>query len=81
VATLMLEFAVGNIAARPGLGARERELAIVAALAAMAMATARPQLRARIDRALETGCKAIEIVEVIVQMAVYAGFPAMPNAL
>jgi 4-carboxymuconolactone decarboxylase len=79
VATLMLQFAVGEIAARPGLGARERELAMVGALTALGHA--RPQLHAHIESALDAGCKAIEIVEVIVQMAVVAGFPAMQNAL
>ncbi|HEY3203217.1 MAG TPA: carboxymuconolactone decarboxylase family protein, partial [Thermoanaerobaculia bacterium] len=39
------------------------------------------QLKVHIHGALNVGCKPSEIVEVILQMAVYAGFPAAINAL
>jgi 4-carboxymuconolactone decarboxylase len=78
-ATYILEFPFGDIYSRPGLGLRERELATVAALTAMG--NAGPQLRVHIDAALHVGCEPSEIVEVVMQMSVYAGFPAALNGL
>jgi len=40
-----------------------------------------PQLNVHINGALNVGCKPEEIVETILQMAVYAGFPAALNAM
>ncbi|HEV8312576.1 MAG TPA: carboxymuconolactone decarboxylase family protein [Burkholderiaceae bacterium] len=78
-ATYLLEFPFGDIYSRPGLGLREREIAVVAALCAMG--TAAPQLRVHIHAALHVGCTPTEIVETLMQMAVYAGFPAALNGL
>ena len=78
-AALVLEFPFGDIYARPGLGLREREIATVAALCALG--SARPQLRVHVHAALHVGCTPTEIVEVVMQMAVYAGFPAALNGL
>lgn len=75
----LLEFPFGDIYSRPGLGLREREIAVVAALCAMG--TAGPQLRVHIHAALHVGCTPTEIVETLMQMAVYAGFPAALNGL
>ena len=78
-ARYVLEFPFGDIYSRKGLGLRERELATVAALCAMGNAT--PQLRVHVHAALHVGCTPVEVVEVVMQMAVYAGFPAALNGL
>lgn len=78
-ATYLIEFPFGDIYARPGLDLKTREIATVAALTAMGNAA--PQLRVHIHGALNVGCTREEIVEVIMQMAVYAGFPAALNGL
>jgi 4-carboxymuconolactone decarboxylase len=78
-ATYLLEFPFGDIYSRPGLGLREREIATVAALTAMG--NARPQLEVHIQAGLNVGLSQDEIVETIMQMAVYAGFPAALNGL
>jgi 4-carboxymuconolactone decarboxylase len=72
-------FAFGEICARPGLDLATRELLTVAALTALG--TAVPQLRFHIRAAERSGCSRAAIVEAIVQMAVYAGFPAALNGL
>jgi 4-carboxymuconolactone decarboxylase len=76
-ARYVVEF--GDIYAREELGLRERELATVAALCALGNAL--PQLRVHVHAALHVGCKPAEVVEVVMQMAVYAGFPAALNGL
>ena len=73
-ATYLVEFPFGDLYSRPGLDLRSRELAAVAALTALA--TAQPQLRAHIHGALNVGCTREAVVEVIMQTAIYAGFPA-----
>ncbi|TKV13259.1 carboxymuconolactone decarboxylase family protein [Citrobacter sp. wls619] len=78
-ARYLIEFPFGDIYSRPGLDLRSREIATVAALTALGNAT--PQLKVHIGAALHVGLTQDEIVEVIMQMAVYAGFPAALNGL
>ncbi|MBK5949971.1 carboxymuconolactone decarboxylase family protein [Rhodobium orientis] len=78
-ATYLFEFPFGDIYSRPGLDLRSREIATVAALTAMG--TAEAQLKVHIEAGLNVGLGREEIVETIMQMAVYAGFPAALNGL
>lgn len=78
-ARLLIEFPFGDIYSRESLDLKSREIATIAALAALGNAT--PQLKVHIEGALNVGCTREEIVEVFMQMAVYAGFPAALNAL
>ena len=70
----------GGIYAREGLDEKTRWLCTVAALAAQGGQT-RPQLKVNIGSARRAGASRREIGEVIVQMGLYGGFPAMINAL
>ncbi len=78
-ATYLIEFPFGDIYSRPGLDLRSREIAVVAALTALG--TAQPQLKVHIGAALNVGCSREEILEIIMMMAVYAGFPAALNGI
>jgi len=78
-ARYLIEFPFGDIYARPGLDLKTREIATVAALTAMG--TAPPQLKVHIHGALNVGCSRVELTEAIMQMAVFAGFPAALNGL
>jgi 4-carboxymuconolactone decarboxylase len=78
-ARLLIEFPFGDIYSRPGLDLKSREIAAVAALTTLGNAV--PQLKVHINGALNVGCTRQEVVEVIIQMAVYAGFPAALNGL
>jgi 4-carboxymuconolactone decarboxylase len=53
---------------------RARAIASIAALTAMGNAA--PQLKAHIEAGLDVGLSRGEIAEIIMQMAVEAGFPA-----
>lgn len=75
----VIEFAFGDIYSRPGLDLKSREIATIAALTTLG--NAQPQLKVHIHAALNVGCTREEVVEVIIQMAVYAGFPAALNAI
>jgi 4-carboxymuconolactone decarboxylase len=74
-----IEFPFGDVYSRPGLDLKSREIASVAALTALGNAL--PQLKVHIHGALNVGCTRKEIIEVIIQMAVYAGFPAALNGM
>ena len=78
-ANYLFEFPFGDIYSRPGLSLRDREIATVAALAAMGNAA--PQLKVHIEAAMNVGLSRVEITEILMQMAVYAGFPAALNGL
>lgn len=73
------EFAFGDVLSRPGLDIKTREMLAVAALTTLG--TAGPQLRAHIGAALRVGCTQNEIVEIIMETVVYAGFPAALNGI
>lgn len=79
LARYVVEFPFGDIYQRPQLDLKAREIATVAALTALGHCA--PQLNVHIKGALNVGCSPDEIVEVILQMAVYAGFPAALNGM
>src|SRR5919205_3656813 len=78
-ARYIIEFPFGDIYSRTGLDLKSREIATVAALVTIGNASS--QLKVHINGALNVGCSRTEIIEVIMQMAVYAGFPAALNGL
>lgn len=75
----IVEYSFGDVYARPGLTLRERELVTVAAC--VALGTCTPQLRLHLHGFLNVGGTEAELVEIVMQMAVYAGFPAALNGL
>ncbi|AAZ24377.1 carboxymuconolactone decarboxylase family protein [Colwellia psychrerythraea] len=79
LAKYTIEFPFGDIYQRPGLDLQSRELATVAALTTLGHC--QPQLNVHINGALNVGCKPEQIIEVIIQMSVYAGFPAALNGM
>ena len=79
LATLVVSFAYGEIYPRPHLGLKDRQLITVAALAALG--NAGPQLKFHIAGALNVGCSSTEIVELMMHLVVYAGFPAGLNGV
>jgi len=58
---------------------KEREIATAATLAALDKV--QPQLKVHIHGALNVGCTRQKIVEIMIQMAVNAGFPAALNCI
>ncbi|MCL2115395.1 MAG: carboxymuconolactone decarboxylase family protein [Methanobrevibacter sp.] len=75
----VVEFPYSEIYTREGLDLKTRELATVAALTALG--NAEPQLKDHINAALNVENTPKEIVEVIMQMSAYAGFPAAINGI
>ena len=78
-ARMVIEFAFGDIYSRDALDLKSRELIAIAGLAVSG--NAGPQLRVHVESAASAGITRAEIVEVLMQISLYAGFPAALNAL
>ncbi|MDI3335015.1 carboxymuconolactone decarboxylase family protein [Defluviimonas aestuarii] len=76
----MMEMWFGKTFNKEGLDARTRLLVTVAALTVLG-AQAEPQMKLTIRHALEAGATKREIAEVISQMSLFGGLPAMTRAL
>ena len=79
LARCLIEFPLGDIYTRPGLDLKTREMLTVSALTVLGYPQA--ELKDHIRGALNIGCTSDEILEIILQMAVYAGFPAALEAV
>ncbi|AHJ12289.1 carboxymuconolactone decarboxylase family protein [Sulfurospirillum multivorans] len=77
LARYTIEYPFGDIYSREGLTLRDREIATIAAL--IALGNASSQLKVHIKAGLNVGLSQKEITEIIIQMSVYAGFPAALN--
>lgn len=76
---IILGFAFADVVSRPGIDLKTREMLTVAMLASMG--TASGQLDFHMRAAMNTGVSRQEIVEIVYQVAVYAGIPAAMNAI
>lgn len=73
-----IEFVFGDVLSRDGLEPKVRQLAIASMLATQGN---RPEaLRRHLLGALKSGATSTEIIEALIQISVYAGFPAALNA-
>jgi len=79
LARMTIEWGFGDIVSRPGIDLKTRELVTIASCVTLGHAV--PQLRAHIEGALNVGATPQEIVEVILQVCLYAGFAAGTNAM
>ncbi|MDP3340312.1 carboxymuconolactone decarboxylase family protein [Frigidibacter sp.] len=75
-----MEMAFGRTFNREGLDAKTRLLVTIAALTVLG-AQADSQLKLTIRHAMQAGAKKREIAEVIYQMSMFGGLPAMTRAL
>ena len=74
---MLNEVIFGQVWTRPGLELKMRSVAVIAALTSMQRL---PQLKAHIAIGLNAGLSKQEIIEILIQMAFYAGAPTAVNA-
>lgn len=79
LACMIVEFPYGDVYTRPQLTLKQRSLATVAGLVAMGNAPA--QLKVHINAAFNVGLTREEIMETIMHMMVYSGFPSAVNGI
>lgn len=78
-ARMAIEYPLGDIYTREGLDMRGREIVAISSLATLG--DTGPQLRIHVRAALGLGVAKTEIIEILMQISIYAGFPAALNAL
>ncbi|KAB2329404.1 carboxymuconolactone decarboxylase family protein [Cytobacillus depressus] len=74
----IIEFAYGDIYMREGLTNQQRAMITISSLATLGT---EPQLELHINTALTAGVKPREIVETVMHLIPYTGFPRVLNAL
>jgi len=79
LASMTIEWGFGAIVSRTGIDLKTRQLVTIASC--VTLGHAQPQLRAHVEGALNVGATKEEIVEVILQVALYAGFAAATEAM
>lgn len=77
--TMGIEWVFGDIMQDNALDIRTRELTIIASLVSQNALSA--QIKAHIEAALNIGVTKKEIIALIEQLAIYAGFPSANNAM
>ncbi|MBS7344434.1 MAG: carboxymuconolactone decarboxylase family protein [Caryophanon sp.] len=75
---LIVEYAYGDIYSRDGLDAKERALIVISTVVTQGAA---PQTKTHIKRGLHAGLTKQQIVEALLQLTPYIGFPRVQNAL
>ena len=75
---MIVEFAYGDVYSRDGLGKKKRALVVITAVVTQGAA---PQTKTHITRGLHAGLTPEEIVEAVLQLVPYIGFPRVQNAL
>ncbi|MEB2299526.1 carboxymuconolactone decarboxylase family protein [Lysinibacillus xylanilyticus] len=75
---MIIEFAYGDVYSRPGLDAKSRALVVITSVVTQSAA---PQTKTHIKRGLHVGLTQTEIVEALLQLVPYIGFPRVQNAL
>jgi 4-carboxymuconolactone decarboxylase len=77
----IVEHSYGDIFSRPGLDAKTRELAACSALAAVGSKSMETPLRVHVNAALTAGATQAEIVETLLNVLPYRGYPAVEESM
>jgi len=78
---MIVEHSYGEVFSRSGIDMKSRELSACAALAAIGSATTEIPLRVHINAALNVGATREEILETLVNLIPYSGYPATQQAV
>ncbi len=78
---MIVEHSYGEVFSRSGIDMKSRELGACAALAAVGSATTEIPLRVHINAALNVGATREEILETLVNLTPYCGYPATQQAV
>jgi 4-carboxymuconolactone decarboxylase len=78
---MIIEHSYGEVFARGGIDEKSRELTACAALAAVGTKTTETPLRVHINAALNVGANRQEIVETLLNLVSYSGYPAVQQAV
>ncbi len=75
--SFVVDFALGDLWSRPNLSRRDRSLVVITVLATLNQLN---QLRSHVQGGINHGLTRVEIDEIFIQLAAYAGFPRAIDA-
>ncbi len=78
-AKYVLEFIFGDLYSRPGLDLKTKQILTIKTLATLG--NAKPQLAYHINSGLNIGITRQEIIDIMIHISGYAGFPAANNGI
>jgi 4-carboxymuconolactone decarboxylase len=78
---MIVEHSYGEVFSRTGIDMKTRELTACAALAAVGSKTTETPLRVHINAALNVGATQEEVLETLVNLVPYSGYPAVQQAV
>ena len=78
-ADMVIEWCFGQVLSRPHLDLKTRELLILSTC--ITLGHTKEQIYAHTAAAMKLGASKEEIIELIIQMAMYVGFPVATNAM
>jgi 4-carboxymuconolactone decarboxylase len=81
IGRMIVEHSYGDIFSRTGLDAKTRELAACSALAAVGSTSTETPLRVHANAALKAGATPAEIVETLLNLLPYRGYPAVEASM
>jgi 4-carboxymuconolactone decarboxylase len=81
IGRMILEHSYGDIFHRPGISPKVRELTACAALASRGTATTEVPLRVHINAALTADASPTEVIETLLNVLPYSGYPAVQQAM
>lgn len=81
IGRLIVEHSYGDLFARTAINPKTRELTACAALAARGTATTETPLRVHVNAALNVGASRAEVLETLLNVIAYAGYPAVQRAV
>ena len=81
IGRMIVEHSYGDVFSRPGIDPKIRELTACAALAAVATKTAEAPLRVHINAALNAGASRKEVLETLLNLVPYSGYPVVQQAV
>lgn len=81
IGRMIVEHSYGDVFSRPGIDPKVRELTACAALAAVATKTTEAPLRVHINAALNAGASRKEVLETLLNLVPYSGYPVVQQAV
>jgi len=78
IARMAIEFAFGDVWARPGLERKQRSIVVISSLITQGRTA---ELKNHLRFGLNNGLTALELQEILIQALPYVGFPAIAEAM
>ncbi|WP_179954285.1 carboxymuconolactone decarboxylase family protein [Denitrobaculum tricleocarpae] len=81
IGQMIVTHSYGDIFSRPGIDKKVRELTAIASMASVGTMTSETPLRVHVEAALNVGATPVEVIETLLNLIPYVGYPKVERAL